>query len=68
MNFVRHRNKRRVLSPHEVRQVAVAALCHPETVTSFIAGRPVRPLSEQRIVAALKQLGLDEHAREQSAA
>ena len=44
-----------------MREVAVVAQCHPETVRAFVAGRhPIRPLSEQRIVAAMRQLGLDE--------
>jgi hypothetical protein len=45
------------LSPHEVRQVAVAAACDPRSVQAVLEGRPVRGSVHGRIVAALKKLG-----------
>jgi len=53
------RHKQHVFTPHELRQIAVAALCDPVTVRKFLNRRPVRPLSAQRIEAALRQLGID---------
>lgn len=43
-------------SEHQLRMVAVVAECHPKTVARFLAGKPVRPLSAQRIKRALGRL------------
>jgi hypothetical protein len=45
------------LSPHQVREVAVEARCHPRTVLRWLRGDAVQALSGDRIVAALKVLG-----------
>jgi hypothetical protein len=45
------------LSPHQVREVAVKARCHPRTVLRWLRGDAVQAISGDRIVAALKVLG-----------
>jgi hypothetical protein len=43
---------------HEIRQVAVAAICCGATVRRYFAGQPVRSTSRARIEEALRNLGL----------
>ena len=63
----RHRRQRRkqlALTPHEVRMVSVEGQVHPHTVRAFLLGTlATRPLSEQRIRAAMEKLGLAERVR-----
>ena len=44
----------------EARRIAVAAGADTKTVKRYIAGEVVRPLTAQRVRAALLSLGLDE--------
>lgn len=47
------------LDAHALRQVAVEAMVDPRTVARLLAGGEVRPLSAQRIRAALSRLGFE---------
>jgi len=51
------------LNQHDARRIAVEAECHPATVERYWSGRPVRQLSERRIVRALKALGIQRPVR-----
>jgi hypothetical protein len=44
---------------HEIRQIAVAAICCGATVRRYFAGLPVRSTSRARIDQALESLGLE---------
>ena len=46
------------LTPHDVRRLAVLAVCDPKTVERYYAGRRVQSTSEQRIREAAAKLGL----------
>jgi hypothetical protein len=48
------------LNPHELRRVAVAAVCDPRTVRAVITGRPVLTSTRVRVETALRDLGLPE--------
>ncbi len=51
------------LSQHDARRIAVEAECDPVTVERFWAGKPVRQLSERRILRALETLGISAPVR-----
>lgn len=48
-----------LIHEHEARLVAVEAGAHPRTVAKVVAGEQVRPLTAQRVIAALRRLKLD---------
>lgn len=45
------------LTPHQEREVAVAAGCDPRTVRAYLAGKPQRSTTAARIAAALARFG-----------
>lgn len=47
-----------VLTPHDVRRIAVAASVHPKTVTRAYRGADVRSTCAARIAEAARALGL----------
>lgn len=49
--------------PHKLREIAVAAGCHPETLVGYLGGHPVRSTSRARIEAALERLGIEPPSR-----
>lgn len=46
-----------------LREVSVKASCDPRSVAKYLDGKPLRSLVKNRIEAALRRLGLDEHVR-----
>lgn len=40
-------------NPHDLRRIAVAALCDPRSVAKVLDGQPVRPMTAQRVLAVL---------------
>jgi hypothetical protein len=45
------------LTAHEVRCLSVEALCDPRSTTRWLAGLPVKQLTEKRLAEAAKRLG-----------
>lgn len=45
------------LSPHQIRAIAVEAMCDPRSVTKAIEGHQLAPLTLERIRAALSRMG-----------
>ncbi|MCZ7683891.1 MAG: hypothetical protein M5U28_36050 [Sandaracinaceae bacterium] len=39
--------------------IAVTAKANPKTVARYFSGAPLKPISERRIVDALRELGMD---------
>lgn len=50
------------MTPHEIRQIAVAALVDTRTVRRYLKGLPIRDLCRRRIEAAAQRLARDEKA------
>lgn len=46
------------ISSGDILRIAAAAQCDPRTVKSYLAGTVIRPLSKERIEAAMKRLKL----------
>lgn len=44
---------------HEARRIAVEAKVDPRSVRRVVRGESVRPLTAERVIAALRALGLD---------
>ncbi len=53
--------KRLPLSPQEIRQASVIAVCDPRCVVRVLFGLPVRSTTAARVRSALEQLGLGDH-------
>ena len=53
------------LTPARLRQIAVAADVVPPTVARVIAGQPTKASLRERVVKALRQLGLDAYVPEE---
>lgn len=51
------------LPPHQLRELAVAAMVDPKTVARVIAGQATRPITRQRVVRALLDRGLQHLCR-----
>lgn len=47
------------LDPHDVRRVAVVAVCDTDTVRRYLAGGRMQPTSIRRVERALRRLRLD---------
>lgn len=48
----------KILSAHEIREIAVRAQVDPRTVQKFILGEEeLRPMARQRIIDAMEALG-----------
>jgi len=46
------------MESHDVNRLAVAAQCHADTIRRYLRGERIRYLSELRITAGAKRLGL----------
>jgi hypothetical protein len=53
-------NETKVVDTLEVRRLSLAALADPRTFRNFLAGKPVRPTSRERIIRALKAAGRED--------
>ena len=56
------------LDAHARRQLTVAAMVDPKTLTRFLRGERVRELSARRIRAAMVKLGFSDHVHEEDRA
>jgi hypothetical protein len=46
------------LSPHQIREISVAAMASPKAVKRFLEGKLVKDLTRVRVEHAARQLGI----------